>query len=77
MQSNEPDGITNPEYLKKLDEFESWLLTQPEVADVSTISDVIKTLHKNMNGGLDEYYAIPDNKALIAQYLLLYEFSVP
>ena len=31
MQSNEPDGITNPEYLKKLDEFESWLLTQPEV----------------------------------------------
>ena len=77
MQSNESDGITNPEYLKKLDEFESWLLTQPEVADVSTISDVIKTLHKNMNGGLDEYYSIPDNKALIAQYLLLYEFSVP
>ncbi len=77
MQSNEPDGITNPEYLKKLDDFESWLLTQPEVADVSTISDVIKTLHKNMNGGLNEYYAIPDNKALIAQYLLLYEFSVP
>jgi len=77
VQSNETDGITNPEYLKKLDEFERWLITQDEVSDVSTISDVVKTLHKNMNGGLDEYYKIPDDKALIAQYLLLYEFSVP
>ena len=34
-------------------------------------------LNKNMNGGQEEYYSIPDNKALIAQYLLLYEFSVP
>ena len=77
IKTNETDGITDPEYLKKLDEFESWLITQDEVSDVSTISDVIKTLHKNMNGGFDEYYKIPDDKALIAQYLLLYEFSVP
>ena len=77
IKTNETDGITDPEYLKKLDEFESWLITQDEVSDVSTISDVIKTLHKNMNGGFDKYYKIPDDKALIAQYLLLYEFSVP
>ena len=42
VQSNEIDGITSPEYLKKLDEFESWLITQDEVSDVSTISDVVK-----------------------------------
>ena len=44
---------------------------------MSTVSDVVKNLHKNMNGGLEEYYKIPDNKALIAQYFLMYEFSVP
>jgi len=77
IETNEPNGITNPEYLNKLDEFEKWLVQQESVADVSTVSDVVKNLHKNMNGGLEEYYKIPDNKALIAQYFLMYEFSVP
>ena len=77
IETNEPNGITNPEYLNKLDEFENWLVQQESVADVSTVSDVVKNLHKNMNGGLEEYYKIPDNKALIAQYFLMYEFSVP
>ena len=30
-----------------------------------------------MNGGNNEFYSIPDNKPLNAQYLLMYEFSVP
>ena len=77
MSIKETDGITNPEYLKKIDEFARWLETQDEVVTVTTVSDIIKTLNKNMNGGNNEYYSIPDNKALIAQYLLLYEFSVP
>ena len=59
IETNEPNGITNPEYLNKLDEFENWLVQQESVADVSTVSDVVKNLHKNMNGGLEEYYKIP------------------
>ncbi len=77
LSSNEQDGITNPDYLKKLEKFGEWLESQEEVVTVSSVADVIKTLNKNMNGGSEEFYTIPDDKALNAQYLLLYELSVP
>ena len=77
MDSGEVDGITDPNYLKKLDDFASWLESQDEVVTVATVADVIKTLNKNMNEGSEEFYSIPDNKSLNAQYFLMYEFSVP
>ncbi len=77
LSSNEQDGITDPDYLKKLEKFGEWLESQNEVVTVSSVADVIKTLNKNMNGGSEEFYTIPDDKALNAQYLLLYELSVP
>ena len=77
MSSEKTDGITSPRYLEKLDEFAKWLEAQDEVTTVTTVADVIKTLNKNMNGGSEEYYSIPNDKSLNAQYLLLYEFSVP
>ena len=70
-------GITYPAYLKKLEDFSNYLEEQYTFINVTTVSNVIKTLNKNMNGGQEKYYSVPDNKALIAQYLLLYEFSVP
>ena len=77
MSSEKTDGITSPKYLEKLEEFAKWLEAQDEVTTVTTVADVIKTLNKNMNGGSEEYYSIPNDKSLNAQYLLLYEFSVP
>ncbi len=77
MDSGEVDGITDPNYLRKLDDFATWLESQDEVVTVATVADVIKTLNKNMNKGSDEFYSIPNNKALNAQYFLMYEFSVP
>ena len=77
MDSGEVDGITDPNYLRKLDDFATWLESQDEVVTVATVADVIKTLNKNMNEGSDEFYSIPSNKSLNAQYFLMYEFSVP
>ena len=39
--------------------------------------DIIKRLNKNMHGDDSAYYRIPDDPELAAQYLLLYEFSLP
>ncbi|MYF87885.1 MAG: MMPL family transporter, partial [Rhodospirillaceae bacterium] len=49
----------------------------PEVAHVFAISDIMKRLNKNLHGDKQEFYAVPDNSDLAAQYLLLYEFSLP
>lgn len=41
------------------------------------MSDIFKRLNKNMHGDDPAYYRVPDNPELAAQYLLLYEFSLP
>lgn len=77
IKSNQSQGITEIKFMHMLDEFSSWLRLQPEVDHVSTLSDIYKRLNKNMHTDLEQYYSIPENKALAAQYLLLYEMSLP
>lgn len=69
--------VADPEYLRTLDAFANWLREQPQVAHVSTFSDIMKRLNKNMHGDDPAWYKLPDSRELAAQYLLLYEFSLP
>ena len=75
--AGESGGVNNPEYLEKLDEFEGWLYEQPEVIHVNTFSEVARRINKSMHGDSLEYYRVPDNREAAAQFLLLYEMSLP
>ncbi|MDX1496444.1 MAG: efflux RND transporter permease subunit, partial [Salinisphaeraceae bacterium] len=77
LESGESGGIHDPEFLKKVDAFATWYLAQPEVVHVDSFTDVIKRLNKNLHGDDPAYYRIPDERELIAQYVLLYELSLP
>ncbi len=77
LGAGESGGISNPEYLKKLDEFADWYRQQPGVMYVSTLTDTMKRLNKNMHGDEESYYRLPEERDLSAQYLLLYELSLP
>jgi len=70
-------GITDPDYLRRLDDFARWLRQQPEVLHVNVFTDIMKRLNKNLHGDDPSWYRLPDNRELAAQYLLLYEFSLP
>ena len=72
-----PGGVSEPQYLEVLDRFTAWLREQPQVTHVYAISDIMKRLNKNLHGDDEAYYRIPDNRELSAQYLLLYEISLP
>ena len=54
-----------------------WLRDQPEVDHVSSITDTMKRLNRNLHGDDDAWYRLPDERELAAQYLLLYEMSLP
>jgi len=75
--SGESGGIAEPGYLKRLDAFAAWLRTQPEVTHVDSFTDVMKRLNKSMHGDDPGWYRLPDRRDLAAQYLLLYEMSLP
>ncbi len=70
-------GIFEPSYLKMLDQFTTWLRQQPEVVNVQSLSDVMKRLNRDLNGGNENAYKLPKERELAAQYLLLYEMSLP
>ena len=77
IPSGQSGGITDPEYLAALDQFATWYRQQPKVGYVSSILNTIKRLNRDMHGGDEAYYRVPDQKDLIAQYLLFYELSLP
>jgi len=77
LEAAESGGINDPAFIKELDQFAQWLKQKNEVEHVYTISDTFKRLNKNMHSDDESYYRIPDNKELAAQYLLLYEMSLP
>ncbi len=77
VDSGEAGGTMDPAYLKRMDEFVSWLREQEHVVFVNAFSNVIKRLNRDMNQGRDEYFRIPDRRALISQYTLMYEMSLP
>ncbi|MBT8141415.1 MAG: MMPL family transporter [Gammaproteobacteria bacterium] len=77
VKSNEVGGVAEPEYLHKLAEFKEWFEQQPGVRHVDSMSETFARLNKNMHGDDPAYQRIPESRKLAAQYLLLYEMSLP
>ncbi len=77
LSSNQTGGISNPEYLSMLDQYKTWLYQQDEVVHVNILSDIMKRLNKNLHNDDESMYTLPGDRELAAQYLLLYEMSLP
>ena len=77
LEAGDPGGINNPEYLSNVEEFAEWYRQQPKVTYVNSFTNTMKSLNKNMHNDDPAYYRIPESRDLAAQYLLLYEMSVP
>ncbi len=77
LSAGREGGITDPDYLRQVDAFAEWYRGQPEVTHVQAFSDIMKRLNKNMHGDDPAFYLLPEDPGLAAQYLLLYELSLP
>ena len=77
LSSGVEGGITDIAYLRQVDSFADWLREQPGVSHVTSIADVMKRLNRNLHDDATDSYVLPENSDLAAQYLVLYEFSLP
>lgn len=77
FDSGEPEGVADPNYLAALGQFTEWWREQPETRHVTSLVDTMLRLNKNMHGDDKAWYKIPEQRELAAQYLLLYEMSLP
>ena len=77
LESGEQGGISEPGYLKEVERFANWYRQQAETRHVNIYTEVIKRLNKNMHGDDKTWMKIPEERNLAAQYLLMYEMSLP
>lgn len=77
LESSEPGGISNPGFQRDVAAFAKWYRQQPETMHVNVYTDIMSRLNKNMHGDNGDWYRLPENRDLAAQYLLLYEMSLP
>lgn len=77
FDTQKSSGINDPTFLKFVDDFAIWLREQPETDNVNTITDTLRRLNRNMHADDPSWYKLPDQQDLAAQYLLLYELSLP
>ncbi len=77
LEAADIGGVSDPTFLERLGAFTEWLRAQPEVTHVYSLADIMMRLNKNMHGDDETYYRLPEDRDLAAQYLLLYELSLP
>jgi predicted RND superfamily exporter protein len=79
VSAQSENALHDPELLLKLEEVHEWTRSFENSglhADKTvSIVDVIKETHRALNENRDDYYAIPESRALVSQELLLFENS--
>ena len=73
------NGLHDPELLSRLDELRVYLEGVEHqgirVGKTISLADILKEIHQALNENRPEYYAIPQDRQLVAQELLLFENS--
>ena len=77
LEATAEGGVTDPAFLAEVSNFADWYREQPAVRHVSVITDTFRQLNKSMHGDDPGAYRIPESQELAAQYLVLYELSLP
>jgi predicted RND superfamily exporter protein len=77
VPSGQAGGVADVAYLQKLESLHKWLEEQNSVVHVTGLVDVLKRLNRSMHGDDPAWYRLPDSRELAAQFILLYEMSLP
>ena len=70
--SNLEGSIIEPSHLNYLEAVQRDLENLPVVGKTSSLTDLVKRMHQVMNQDNPEYYKLPDDKKVIAQYLFMF-----
>jgi len=78
IDGKEPEALKNPELLKKIDKFATFIEEEiPEVAGSMHLPVYIKLMHRFFHGEDDNYFCIPDQRKPVGEYLFMYASGEP
>ena len=67
----EGDTLLDPRAMRGIAALQALLAKEPEISATLSVADSVQLMHRAMDEGAADPWAIPDDGALIAQYLLL------
>lgn len=73
IEADEPDGLLDPQVLSGIAELEAVMREDPAITAAVSIADYLRVMNRAMHGGDEAELRIPDDRALIEQYLLFFE----
>jgi predicted RND superfamily exporter protein len=77
VDSGKPEGIKEPEFLRKLDQFMNWMVEDKDITRVRSVREIIKKMNQTLHQGKPEEYRIPDSPEAVGQMLFLYTIGLP
>jgi len=72
FDTGQPDGIKDPDVLRKIERTQEYLDSFPTINHPTSIVDLLKLLNQALWDGDPEFYTIPDTREAVAQQLLLF-----
>ncbi len=72
VSAREVDAFKDPKNLEILDKIQQYLETLPGIDGTVSFTDFIKDMNESFHNEDPEYYKIPESRAMVSQYLLLY-----
>lgn len=77
IDSGKEDGIKDPAFLRKVDEFTTWMESDPEITNTKSALNIIKKMHQTLNNDDPKFHSIPDSQETVAEVLFLYQLGLP
>ncbi|MBV1882733.1 MAG: MMPL family transporter [Pseudomonadales bacterium] len=76
LDSGKEGYANDPEFLAKVERFNAWLKQQPEITNVTSYLNIVKSINQSMHGEDPQWHKVPETRQLASQYMLLYEMSL-
>jgi predicted RND superfamily exporter protein len=73
IDARTPDGVVEPEFLRRVDEFAQWLRAQDGVLQVASLVELVKGVNVVTNDNQPGFAVIPDDVAVIEDHLFNYQ----
>ena len=71
IETDEEDAIKDPELLEQIAGLQEFVNRQDGIDTTVSVVDYVTTMHREMNAGDPGFAVVPDDRNLVAQYLLM------
>src|SRR5205085_9156162 len=71
IEGGRPDAIKDPAMLRSIAALQDYLAGVPKIDKTISVADFVRTMEREMRGGSDKNFVVPDSSDLVAQYLLM------